>query len=544
MTRAWFLAAAAVAGCAADDVHLDVPTPAGARSLFVAQRGGLDLSVELIDLSDDRDAPLFERRLAEDGDPELTLLFVESPAAELCIDPGPLPRAQGGQNARSLPSDGTVFGLIVEADGARWVEQDSLPAAVARFEHRDPRMNERPAVASCGDGLLCDVVEPCDDGNAVDDDECTNDCKLGCGLIETIALGNQTTFALARDGTLIGFGVDENGLGAGDGFPHEEPLTIEPRGFWRQIVPGAAHTIALARDGSLWTWGPNHRGELGRDANALSGRRPGRVGTRNDWVQVGGGAQSTFALDVNGVLWAVGYNGEGELGVGDTADRAELTRLEGRWAQFYPGNHHHIAVDLDGAAWGWGKNNCGQLGLPVATSTAVLQPTRIDSLGALRAISPGFHHTLVIDDRGRLFGFGCNFWGELGIGSFDGVDAEQSPHDVPVQIGATTDWTAISAGDFHSTGLRSDVLYTWGSNPNGQLGLGSDLSERQTEPTEVPSAERWRAVEAAWRHTAALTVDGRVFVFGGKDQAGAALGPQVEMNHVRSPSPVAIDGCQ
>ncbi|MEU8358674.1 hypothetical protein AB0C27_21935 [Nonomuraea sp. NPDC048882] len=41
-----------------------------------------------------------------------------------------------------------------------------------------------------------------------------------------------------------------------------------------QVSAGGSHTIALAKDGAVWTWGANYYGALGNGTTAPSSYRP------------------------------------------------------------------------------------------------------------------------------------------------------------------------------------------------------------------------------------------------------------------------------
>jgi len=65
------------------------------------------------------------------------------------------------------------------------------------------------------------------------------------------------------------------------------------------------------------------------------------------------------------MLWSFGWNGVGQLGVGDTEDRTAPAQV-GRdtdWAAASGGNYFTLAVKQDGTLWSWGDNDEGQLGL-------------------------------------------------------------------------------------------------------------------------------------------------------------------------------------
>lgn len=54
-------------------------------------------------------------------------------------------------------------------------------------------------------------------------------------------------------------------------------------------------------------------------------------------------------------------------------------------------------------------------------------------------------------------------------------------------------WVELSAGTEFSAGIQSDgTLWTWGSNMNGQLGLG-DLVTRDI-PTQIGTDTDWKQI--------------------------------------------------
>src|SRR5207247_36960 len=82
------------------------------------------------------------------------------------------------------------------------------------------------------------------------------------------------------------------------------------------IAGGSSHTVALKKDGTLWTWGDNSSGQLGSGAPAGSRDRPGRVGNENDWAAIAAGGSHTLGLKADGSLWSWGedYSGQGNGG--------------------------------------------------------------------------------------------------------------------------------------------------------------------------------------------------------------------------------------
>ena len=82
------------------------------------------------------------------------------------------------------------------------------------------------------------------------------------------------------------------------------------------IAAGDHHTVAIQKDGSLWAWGDNSRGQLGL-GNHSDRDIPTRVGTARNWVAVAAGRNHSLGLKADGSLWAWGDNSVGELGLGN-----------------------------------------------------------------------------------------------------------------------------------------------------------------------------------------------------------------------------------
>src|SRR5690625_6673624 len=99
-------------------------------------------------------------------------------------------------------------------------------------------------------------------------------------------------------------------LGVDVGEISPAPVLIENES-WQAGAAGGVHTVAIREDGSLWSWGANDDGQLGRndfEDDAL----PGRVGMASDWQMVAAGEAHTLALRENGDLYAWGNNFYGD----------------------------------------------------------------------------------------------------------------------------------------------------------------------------------------------------------------------------------------
>ncbi len=90
----------------------------------------------------------------------------------------------------------------------------------------------------------------------------------------------------------------------------------------------------------------------------------------------------------------------------------------------------------------------------------------------------------VIDQSGQLWVWGDNFYGQLGLG--DRIN-RNTPTLVPVPSGASK-WVLVAGGaNFTIAVADSDKLYTWGLNDKGQIGIGVP-DGLYGVPTRVPQS--------------------------------------------------------
>lgn len=84
------------------------------------------------------------------------------------------------------------------------------------------------------------------------------------------------------------------------------------------------------------------------------------------------------------------------------------------------GSYHSFALDDKGRVWSFGLNNFGQLGLETEVgddNACQLEPTLIEKLTEYKItdVIGGEHHSLVITDQGKVVVFGRMDGGQLGL---------------------------------------------------------------------------------------------------------------------------------
>jgi alpha-tubulin suppressor-like RCC1 family protein len=276
------------------------------------------------------------------------------------------------------------------------------------------------------------------------------------------------------------------------------------------IACGLGHTLAIKADGSLWAWGYNGFGQLGLGDNA-DRHNPTRVETNaRNWVAVAAGNQHSLGLRADGTLWAWGAGDSGQLGQGNYDDQL-LPKQVGtgsNWVAIAAGSHHSLGIKSDGTLWSWGWGSYGQLGH--GNTDTLNLPTQVGRAenwvavaGACGSDGGGGDYSLGLRADGTLWAWGDNTDGELGL-------SDNTERDIPTPVGSATNWTAIAAGAWHCLGLRADgTLWAWGFNSSGELGLGNTTD--QNSPTRVEPDKNWAAIAAGTRHSLAVRTDGTLW---------------------------------
>ena len=110
-------------------------------------------------------------------------------------------------------------------------------------------------------------------------------------------------------------------LGQNDTTNRSSPIQIGALTSWKSILNtsggGTQFFSAIQTNGTLWTWGRNNYGTLGK-GNTTYYSSPVQVGALSTWANVFGGNNSCYAIQTNGTLWAWGQGTNGALGFGNT----------------------------------------------------------------------------------------------------------------------------------------------------------------------------------------------------------------------------------
>ena len=226
------------------------------------------------------------------------------------------------------------------------------------------------------------------------------------------------------------------------------------------ISSNRTHTLAIDKDGGVYAWGSDARGQLGI-GRTIYVTSPTAVAGIPSMSAVTAGTHHVLALDNSGNVWSWGGNAASQLGRREQPNDALPGRVQGITGvtDISAGEEFSAALKSDGSVWVWGVVTL--FGSNEAYSPV---PRRIAGLSGIVKIAAGTSHLLALKGDGTVWGIGSNSFSQLGDGS-----NKEVLRTVPFQIPGTTSVTAIAAGYSQSLAVKSDgTVLAWGDNyPQG-----------------------------------------------------------------------------
>jgi alpha-tubulin suppressor-like RCC1 family protein len=319
---------------------------------------------------------------------------------------------------------------------------------------------------------------------------------LGAGLlprlllphgVAEIAAEDSHGFLITTDRCLWAIGENYNGqLGIGGSFnslywnPRVADVPVQVAADVARLATGGIHSLFVKLDGTLWAMGDNYNGQLGNGSTLESIPILDPIRIAADVVQAAAGDSHSLFLKTDGSLWAMGSNFFGELGDGTPKTRRPRpVQIATAVTQVAASGRNSYFIREDGTLWGMGGNAASSLG--DGTATARRTPVRI--AGAVCRVTAGGACAFFIRTDHSLWAVGDNSHGQLGDGTILG-------RNIPIQVASDVVEIASAPGGInkpaHSLFIKSDgTLWAMGDNSFGQLGDGT--STNRLSPVQVAS---------------------------------------------------------
>ena len=314
--------------------------------------------------------------------------------------------------------------------------------------------------------------------------------QIGASSYVATSAGYSHSIAVTSDNRLFTWGNNANGqLGFNVSFI--------------SVSAGNSITSVVRSDGTLWTWGSGTSGQLG-DTTIVTKSSPVAVGLLTNWSKTTRPSYTNYAIDTTNKLYAWGENSFGAIGDNTTVNKSSPVLIgNSSWTMVATsvtgtaGQQSVYAIRSDGALFVWGSNFSGQLGTNNPPNLNLSSPVQLGT-SSWSVVSGGNLFAMAITNDGKLYGWGQNNTGQLGI------------------IPSTFTWSKIASSGLHTLAVRSDnKLYAWGDNVGGKLGDGSTVNK--SSPVFIASGS-YSQISAGLSNSYAIRSDGSLWSWGDNTQ--------------------------
>eukprot|EP01091_Cochliopodium_minus_P014675 TRINITY_DN5010_c0_g1_i2.p1 TRINITY_DN5010_c0_g1~~TRINITY_DN5010_c0_g1_i2.p1 ORF type:complete len:204 (+),score=39.66 TRINITY_DN5010_c0_g1_i2:31-612(+) len=176
----------------------------------------------------------------------------------------------------------------------------------------------------------------------------------------------------------------------------------------------------MTKDGNIWVWGWNINNELGLGTKISS--RPKEAQKvywpmfKDDPIKwMSSGLSHSVIVTFGGKIYGVGNNEAKQLVQNNTDGNKKLPTFSDwntniKITKISCGYRHTNLLDENGMVWGVGQNQCGAIG--VGKIGKIYPPVLIEALKNVKLVdvASGYDHTLFLQSNITIFGCGSNLY--------------------------------------------------------------------------------------------------------------------------------------
>ena len=300
--------------------------------------------------------------------------------------------------------------------------------------------------------------------------------------INMISCGGYFSVCVDHEGFVYSFGLNNYGqLGTGNKENFYFPRKLQDIPPVHSVSCGSCYTLMITTDSNLWSCGRNNFGQLCH-GDKKDRSKPQKTSFSNI-SNISTGADNSLFQNNKGEIFSCGHNEYGSCGLSHfkhpQITPSLIPNLPSNIVHFVGGEHQRLFLDSEGNVYSVGYNHNGQLGLGHRKNQNELN--KIPNIPPIKIISCVGSSCFLIDFEGNLWTFGSNGFGQLGHGDHKDIN-------IPKVITTLNDIQQISYGSLgvHFLAKNSqNQIFVTGYNCYGQLGTG----DTQSQPRSVSIPE-------------------------------------------------------
>jgi alpha-tubulin suppressor-like RCC1 family protein len=236
-----------------------------------------------------------------------------------------------------------------------------------------------------------------------------------------VAAGGNRSCGIRSNGTVHCWGEDSEG-GLGNGTPLTNsgtPVQVTGPTSAARIAMGRGHACALRTDGEVRCWGSDSAGQIGNGATLSNANTSANIPYANGAIGISAGGNNSCSIHPGGETRCWGANDQGQLADGNAPTLRASPIVVGNLAgsvEIALGLRHGCSKDASNTLSCWGDDQYGQIGND-ASFTNEPVPVPVYGLGNVSSFTTGEFHSCAINASGRVYCWGMNSAGQVGISS-------------------------------------------------------------------------------------------------------------------------------
>ena len=271
-----------------------------------------------------------------------------------------------------------------------------------------------------------------------------------------------------------------------------------------KVVNGNGFTITLKSDGTVWQFG------------RLNGKNsPEKIDLLEEIIDISSGENHILLLGKSGTVYSFGENHKGELGIGNTVTYKAPVKLElDKIAKVSANGNTSYAIDRSGRVYVWGygytkipkilENNKNII--DISNNYYLADDGKVrklndnqeiaQTLERVIQISEGTDNLLILQENGEVYSYSNQLLTKMLENAVE-----------------------ISSGDKYALAVKQDgTVYTWGDNKYKTLGISNNTEEGGIKESKTPilkeDIQDVVRVSAGYIHTSVYKKDGQVYTWG------------------------------